>query len=161
MPSMASHAGASIHVALIAVALNRRSLGSRGVFDLMALILVIDDIAQMRDLVRRMLERAEHTVIEAEDGARGLAVFAEQDPAIVITDLLMPKKEGIETIQQIRRLRPDAKIIAMSGSEDVRGKSQYLDAAKRLGADAVLAKPFQSAALTAVVDRLLTASRGA
>jgi CheY-like chemotaxis protein len=127
----------------------------------MALILVIDDIAQMRDLVRRMLERAKHTVIEAEDGERGLAVFAAQDPAIVITDLLMPKREGIETIQQIRRLRPDAKIIAMSGSEDLRGKSQYLDAAKRLGADAILAKPFQAAALAAVVDRLLTAPRGA
>jgi CheY-like chemotaxis protein len=123
----------------------------------MALILVIDDIAQMRALVRRMLERAKHTVIEAEDGERGLTVFAEQDPAIVITDLLMPKKEGIETIQEIRRLRPDAKIIAMSGSEDVRGNSQYLDAAKRLGADAVLAKPFQSAALAAVVDQLLNA----
>jgi two-component system, chemotaxis family, chemotaxis protein CheY len=121
----------------------------------MALILVIDDVAQMRDLVRRMLERAKHTVIEAEDGERGLAVFEEQHPAIVITDLLMPKKEGIETIQQIRRLRPDAKIIAMSGSDDVRGRSLYLDAAQRLGADAVLAKPFQPAALTAVVDRLL------
>jgi two-component system, chemotaxis family, chemotaxis protein CheY len=150
---------ASIHVALIASGVEyalRRILSVQ--IEPMALILVIDDIAQMRDLVRRMLERAKHTVIEAEDGERGLAVFAAQDPAVVITDLLMPKKEGIETIQQIRRLRPDAKIIAMSGSDDVRGKSLYLDAAKRLGADAVLAKPFQAAALAAVVDRLLNAS---
>jgi two-component system, chemotaxis family, chemotaxis protein CheY len=124
----------------------------------MALILVIDDVAQMRDLVRRMLERSKHTVIEAEDGESGLAAFAQQEPAIVITDLLMPKKEGIETIRNIRRLRQDAKIIAMSGSDDVAGNSQYLDAAKRLGADAVLAKPFQSAALAAVVDRLLNVS---
>jgi CheY-like chemotaxis protein len=121
----------------------------------MALILVIDDMASMRDLVRRMLERAKHTVIEAEDGERGLAVFAQQGPALVITDLLMPKKEGIETIQQIRRSRPDAKIIAMSGSDDLRCDNQYLDAAKKLGADAVLAKPFRPATLVDAVNRLL------
>jgi CheY-like chemotaxis protein len=122
----------------------------------MALILVIDDVATMRELVRRMLERAEHSVIEAEDGEVGLAMFEDQHPAVVITDLIMPRKEGIETIQQMRRSRPNARIIAMSGSTDLSG-TMYLNAAEKLGADAVLAKPFQRAALLDVVDRLLNA----
>jgi CheY-like chemotaxis protein len=120
----------------------------------MALILVIDDVATMRDLVRRMLERAEHSVIEAEDGEVGIAVVEMQGPALVITDLIMPKKEGIETIQQIRRSHPNTKIIAMSGHVQSDGAS-YLDAARKLGADAILAKPFVGAALLDVVDRLL------
>jgi CheY-like chemotaxis protein len=120
----------------------------------MALILVIDDVATMRDLVRRMLERAKHSVIEAADGEAGIAVVEMQDPALVITDLIMPKKEGIETIQQIRRSHPNTKIIAMSGHVRPDGIS-YLEAARKLGADAVLAKPFLTAALLDVVDRLL------
>jgi CheY-like chemotaxis protein len=120
----------------------------------MALILVIDDVAMMRDLVRRMLERDQHSVIEAEDGEVGIAVVEMQDPALVITDLIMPKKEGIETIQQIRRSHPNTKIIAMSGHVGPDGPS-YLDAARKLGADAILAKPFLKAALLDVVDRLL------
>lgn len=119
----------------------------------MALILVIDDMASMRDLVRRMLERAKHTVIEAEDGEHGLTVFAERGPALVITDLHMPKKEGVETIRQIRRSRPDAKIIAMSGSEDLRDDQAH--AAQSLGADVLLTKPFRPATLVDVVNRLL------
>jgi len=120
----------------------------------MALILVIDDVAMMRDLVRRMLERDQHSVVEAEDGEVGIAVVEMQDPALVITDLIMPKKEGIETIQQIRRSHPNTKIIAMSGHVGADGVS-YLDAARKLGADAILVKPFLRAALLAVVDRLL------
>jgi len=120
----------------------------------MALILVIDDVAMMRDLVRRMLERDQHSVVEAEDGEVGIAVVEMQDPALVITDLIMPKKEGIETIQQIRRSHPHTKIIDMSGHVGADGVS-YLDAARKLGADAILVKPFLRAALLAVVDRLL------
>jgi two-component system, chemotaxis family, chemotaxis protein CheY len=118
----------------------------------MALILVIDDTATMRQLVRRMLERAMHTVLEAEDGEAGLTVLERQGPALVITDLIMPKMEGIETIQQIKRTRPGTKIIAMSGSDELN-----LDAAKKLGADAALAKPFGATVLLDTVDRLLDA----
>jgi CheY-like chemotaxis protein len=118
----------------------------------MALILVIDDTATMRQLVRRMLERATHTVLEAEDGEAGLSVLQRQGPDLVITDLIMPKMEGIETIQQIKRSSPGTKIIAMSGSDELN-----LDAARKLGADAALAKPFGTAALLATVDRLLAA----
>lgn len=120
----------------------------------MALVLIIDDASTVRELIRRMLLGAQHSVIEAADGEVGLALFQEQQPALVITDLLMPKKEGIETIQEIRRQGRDTKIIAMSGSTGP-GRELYLDAAKKLGADAVLAKPFHAEKLLEVVNGLL------
>lgn len=120
----------------------------------MALILVIDDAATVRHLVRRILADATHSVIEAQDGEVGLALFEKQRPAIVITDLFMPNREGIETIQHIRRLSPAAKIVAMSTSGSAGGEF-YLGAARKLGADAVLAKPFEPAQLLETVDRLL------
>jgi two-component system, chemotaxis family, chemotaxis protein CheY len=120
----------------------------------MALILVIDDAATVRHLMRRILAEAGHTVIEAQDGEIGLSVFATQLPALVITDLFMPNREGIETIQELRRLSPGAKIIAMSSSGTASGKL-YLGAAKKLGANAILAKPFKPVELLAAVDRVL------
>jgi CheY-like chemotaxis protein len=120
----------------------------------MAVILVIDDAATVRLLMRRVLAEAQHTVIEAPDGDVGLSLFADQRPALVITDLFMPNREGIETIQQLRRLSPAAKIIAMSSSSTASGKL-YLGAAKKLGANAILAKPFNPAQLIAAVDRVL------
>lgn len=119
----------------------------------MALVLIIDDASTVRELIRRMLG-AEHSVIEAEDGEAGLALFQERQPQLVITDLLMPKKEGIETIQEIRRQGREAKIIAMSGSTGP-GRELYLDAARKLGADAVLTKPFNAAKLLEIVNGLL------
>jgi len=122
----------------------------------MALILVIDDSEVMRALVRRMLERDDHSVIEAQDGEVGLYLFTSCAPDLVVTDLIMPNKEGIETIKEMRRMRPDARIIAMSGSIDVTG-GLYLRVASKLGADEVLEKPFQPAQLLRAVDRLLGA----
>jgi CheY-like chemotaxis protein len=116
----------------------------------MALILVIDDTVTMRQLVRRMLERATHTVLEAEDGEVGMSVLQRRAPDLVITDLIMPRMEGIETIQRMKRSSPGTKIIAMSGSDELN-----LDAARKLGADAALAKPFGAATLLDIIDRLL------
>jgi CheY-like chemotaxis protein len=120
----------------------------------MSLILVIDDAATVRQLVGRILVAAKHSVIEAQDGDVGVALFQQHRPSLVITDLFMPNKEGIETIQEIRRLSPGTKIIAMSASTSATGKL-YLGAAKKLGADAVLAKPFEPAELLELVDRLI------
>jgi CheY-like chemotaxis protein len=120
----------------------------------MSLILVIDDAATVRQLVGRILVGANYSVLEAQDGDVGVALFQQHRPLLVITDLFMPNKEGIETIQEIRRLSPGTKIIAMSASTSATGKL-YLGAAKKLGADAILAKPFESAELLEVVDRLI------
>jgi CheY-like chemotaxis protein len=119
----------------------------------MALVLVIDDVLTMRDLVRRMLDRTKHSVIEADDGDTGLTMFSRHSPDLVITDLVMPNKEGIETIREMRRTKGDTKIIAMSGTA-TRHDHGYLSAAKKLGADAVLAKPFGRGELLALIDEL-------
>jgi DNA-binding response OmpR family regulator len=121
----------------------------------MALILVIDDDAALRDVVRRILTGAGHEVIEAENGVVGIEFAAARRPTIAITDILMPEKEGIETIRELRRLKLGLKIIAMSGGSPNKGML-YLDAAKTLGADATLMKPFRKAELLVVVNDLLT-----
>jgi CheY-like chemotaxis protein len=120
----------------------------------MALVLVIDDASIMRDLVRRMLDRTNHLVIEAEDGAAGLTAFSRHSPDLVITDLFMPNKEGIETIRDIRRKQANTKIIAMSGGTSHHA-DEYLAAAKELGADAILPKPFGRRDLLTLIDRLI------
>jgi DNA-binding response OmpR family regulator len=122
----------------------------------MALILLADDNAKLRETVRRMLAAAGHEVIEAGNGNETMRLLESEHPALVITDLIMPEKEGIETILDIRRRGVVTKIVAMSGI-DPSERSVYLDAAQKLGADAVLQKPFRAAELNAVVERLLGA----
>lgn len=117
----------------------------------MAKILVIDDDAHMRRLVARALGRLSHEVFEASDGQKGLDQFAVHRPDIVITDLLMPEKEGIETIRELRRLAPAVRIVAMSGG-GTDNNSIFLGMAKALGADAVLAKPFRVDELLRVIE---------
>jgi DNA-binding response OmpR family regulator len=117
----------------------------------MVKILVIDDDAAMREMVRRALADAHHEVIEAADGIEGINSFRAEAPAIVITDIVMPEQEGIQTIREMRAIRSDCVIIAMSGA----GPGElYLNIAKMSGADAVLAKPFRPAELVALVDKL-------
>jgi CheY-like chemotaxis protein len=121
----------------------------------MPLALVIDDEAGVRRLVCRILAGANYTVLEAPDGKAGLVLLRDQRPSLVITDLVMPVKEGIETIREIRQLSPETKIVAMSGSDSSSGGGLYLRAAGKLGADAVLAKPFRPTDLLATVGRVL------
>ena len=122
----------------------------------MALILVIDDDQALRRTARRILTGAGYTVIDAEDGIAGMRRLPTEQPALVITDILMPNKDGIETIREIRAVSPRTKVIATSGG-GVSGKAMFLDAAQVLGADAILRKPFRAADLLATVDRLLAA----
>ncbi len=120
----------------------------------MALILVIDDEPKVRQMVRRILVLAGHSVVEADDGGGALSEMRREAPAVVLTDILMPGTEGIETIFKIRRAHPETGIIAMSGGGQA-GELDLLKLAEGAGADAVLAKPFRAAELTAAVDRLL------
>ena len=76
----------------------------------MALILIIDDDDQIRDVIRRMLEPAGHEVVEAVDGADGIRIYRERPADLIITDLIMPKKEGVELIMELKMEFPDVKI---------------------------------------------------
>lgn len=120
----------------------------------MARILVIDDDAAVRSIIGRILERARHDVEYAANGAEGLQKFRSDPPDLVITDLYMPEKEGIETIQEMRAEGPDLRILAVSGGL-LGDTSGPLTDAELLGASATLAKPFTSEELLNAVDRLL------
>ncbi len=122
----------------------------------MARIVLIDDDEDVRRTLVRMLETAGHEVHEAADGSSGLELCLEVDPQLVITDILMPEKEGIETIMTLKRDRPALKIIAISGGGRS-GGMDFLDMARSLGADEVLQKPFRRAELLDLMTRVLAA----
>jgi DNA-binding response OmpR family regulator len=120
----------------------------------MARILVIDDDHAVRLTIQVILERDGHEVICASDGDQGLRAFASALPQLVITDIIMPNKEGLETIMQIRACGATTPIIAMSGGGRV-GNADFLKMAAELGANEVLPKPFERHDLTGAVRRLL------
>lgn len=103
-------------------------------------VLVIDDEPLIRTMLREMLEEAGYQVAEAGDGIRGLAALKREKIAIVITDILMPNMEGLETIREIRKDYPEIGIVAMSGGGSS-GNMSYLRMARTLGADRTLGKP--------------------
>jgi CheY-like chemotaxis protein len=120
----------------------------------MARILVIDDEELVRVSIAAALRRAGHRVTLAADGEDALATFRPGDFNLVITDIVMPRKDGIETLLALRRLEPKLHIIAMSGSGEP-DQGFYLKAAVALGADATLQKPFRAAELRLIVDEAL------
>ncbi len=124
----------------------------------MPVILMIDDDDSIRRMMRRILQAAGHEVIEATDGVHGMKLFSERRPDLVITDIIMPDKEGIGTILDLRRIDPDIAIIAISGGGVDIGM-RYLQVAGRIGANATLAKPFMPDRLTELVASVLGGER--
>ena len=123
----------------------------------MVRILVVDDEDLVRFSVRQMLEDEGHQVEEAGDGVEGMAKVEAGPLDLLITDIVMPRKEGLETIAEAKQMRPDLRVIAISGGGPV-GQFDYLELAKQFGADAVLAKPFKKQELIAVVNTVLKRS---
>jgi len=119
-------------------------------------ILVIDDDAAVLHSLSSLLEDAGFQVHTASDGIKGLAAFRARRPALVLTDIIMPEKEGIAVTMEIRRECPGAKIIAMSGGGRI-GNSNFLEIASKLGADATLAKPFDGDELLKAVLQAMKA----
>jgi DNA-binding response OmpR family regulator len=120
----------------------------------MARILVIDDEAVIRDLLLKILEREGYETITATDGKDGIRIFRENPTDLIITDLIMPEKEGIETIMELRRDFKDVKVIAMSGGGKVDPET-YLHIAKTIGAIGTIAKPFDLKELLKTVQEFL------
>jgi DNA-binding response OmpR family regulator len=120
----------------------------------MSLILVIDDDEIIRSLLRDLLERDGYDVMEAENGKTGLKLVRENGADLVITDLIMPEREGIETIRELRRDFSDVKIIAISGGGTI-GPETYLQMAKSMGAHRVFGKPFNLEEMSEAIRELL------
>ncbi len=117
-------------------------------------ILVIEDEPLLRQMIGIALSKANYVVVECEDGRKGIEAHEKQPVDLVITDLIMPEMEGIETIRCLRKLSPTLPIIAISGGGRVTPES-YLSIARRMGATKVLAKPFELTLLCATVAELL------
>jgi CheY-like chemotaxis protein len=120
----------------------------------MARILIVDDEPDILIILERMLRKLDHEIVLAANGREAVRRLQELPIDLVITDLIMPESEGIETIAVIRKRWPDVKIIAMSGGGR-QSPMPYLAVAATLGADATLAKPFDRAALTEALQRVL------
>ena len=119
-------------------------------------ILAIDDTRTLRELLCRTLRAAQYDVVEAENGEEGLSRFSEHRPDVVITDLMMPDKGGLETIYEMRAVNPAVKIIAMTGG--VNGDtSSYLELAEEVGAMYKITKPFTPEQLLTVLAAAKTA----
>jgi DNA-binding response OmpR family regulator len=120
----------------------------------MALILVVEDDEQVRNLFKRTFEAAGYDVVEASNGDEGIQRYREHLADLIVTDVVMPGKEGIQMIVELRSEFPDVKIIAVSGGGIVSSPS-YLVVAKNLGANRTLAKPVALEVLLATVSEVL------
>jgi CheY-like chemotaxis protein len=120
----------------------------------MARILVIDDNPELRVILRTHLETRGHAVLSAADGDAGLAVLDAETVDIVLTDILMPQRDGVEVLRTVKKRWPDLPVIAISGGGWI-GATELLGMAERLGADQVLTKPVRRDDLLRAVDTAL------
>jgi CheY-like chemotaxis protein len=121
---------------------------------MMANILVIEDDDQLRTMLRETLERVGYKVTEARNGNEGIKRYRENPADVVITDIIMPEKEGVETIIELKRDFPDVNILAISGGGRVPAE-EYLFMVEKLGAKRTLAKPFIREKLLEAVRELI------
>ncbi|MDM8522256.1 response regulator [Desulfococcaceae bacterium HSG8] len=122
----------------------------------MPLILVIDDDPQIREVLKKLLETSGYDVVAAADGGEGVKLFYEKSPDLIITDIIMPEKEGIEIIRDLKKKNPEIKIIAMSGGGKYVDSDMCLTVAKKLGAKYVFSKPVKKKELIEAIRELLS-----
>lgn len=120
----------------------------------MALILVVDDDPSVLKLLTQVMLRDGHTVLQAEDGDIALRMFRKTPVDVIITDILMPNKEGLELISEAREISPGVRIIAYSGGGRMQPEN-YLEFAAGMGADRVFTKPVPITELSLAVKEML------
>lgn len=119
-------------------------------------VLIVEDDAELLQIMTRALQAAGHQVLSAGTGEAGLRLFRAEPPDLVVCDIVMPDRDGIELIPEMRRLHPGVKVLAISGRQMI-GSLDVLALARRMGADATLAKPFALDALVTIAEALLSA----
>ena len=117
-------------------------------------VMIVEDDLSLREMLREALEKRRYTVITASDGREAISKFRPSVIDLVITDLLMPEEDGLSVIMNIRQIKPETKIIAISGGGKA-GPGSYLHIAKKLGADHVFSKPFLPYELVQKVREIL------
>lgn len=121
-----------------------------------ARVLIADDNAEMREVLRLMLEREGYEVEEAPNGEVALQRFREKPADVVVTDILMPEKDGIQTIMELWRDYPNVKVIAISGSGGAETET-HLQYARLFGAMKTFPKPVSRHELILAIEELLAA----
>ena len=122
----------------------------------MAKIFVIDDDDQVRDMLCQMLEQAGHETVDFPSAVEGMEAFRKSPAELVIVDILMPEKDGLQMIQELVVEFPDAPIIAISGG--MKGNTAWLPIARKIGAKRVIKKPFEMSFLLDAVSEVLAQS---
>ena len=117
-------------------------------------ILIVDDEPHILLMLKKMLEPSGYEIDLAANGNEGVELFRKSEADLVITDIIMPEKEGLETIREMRRIKPDLKIIAMSGGGKV-SADNYLEIARIFGASKIIAKPFTKKEMVTAVKELM------
>lgn len=120
----------------------------------MQTVLIIEDDHNILLMIKRMLEPFGYEITLASNGQEGLNMFYKFDVDLVITDIIMPEKEGLEIIREMKGVRPDLKIIAMSGGGKISAEN-YLENAKIFGASKILEKPFTRKQMVSAVQDIL------
>lgn len=118
----------------------------------MGKIIVIDDDFDIRTIIKDALEDEGHEVYTADNGDSGLTLVDQHKPQVVITDIFMPVKEGVNVVRTIKSKHPGIKILVISGADR---RDNYFETAKNFGADETLAKPFQIEALIDTVAHFM------
>lgn len=131
------------------------NLWTSGRYLAVSAILLVDDDLQVLDVLSEMLRLEGHNVVTAVNGNAALERMKADPFDLVIADIIMPEKEGLEIISDIRKRHAALPIIAISGGGRI-GPDDYLEAARHIGANATLAKPFARNEFISVVDSLLT-----
>lgn len=116
----------------------------------MALAVVIDDDAQVRCLVALMLARAGYEVAQAKNGEEGIELCSALKPEVVVTDIFMPRRDGIDVLREVKTHVRQPRVVAISGGSP-RLQVDFLNVADKMGADAVVHKPFTPSQLLQAV----------
>ena len=120
----------------------------------MASVLVVDDDDDLRDSLKSLLEREGYDISTACNGSDAVSIFRSNPTDLIITDIIMPEKGGLESIIELRQEFPDIKIIAISGGGRI-GAKDYLQLAKALGANSVLSKPFSRTEILESIKKVI------
>jgi len=120
----------------------------------MAGILIVEDDKDLREMLKISLTRKRFTVLEAVNGKEAILYFKPLVTDLVITDLIMPEEDGLKVIMKLREIKPEIKVVAISGGGKA-GPGNYLNLAKALGADLIVSKPFSVNDLISKIEELL------
>jgi len=124
----------------------------------MAKILVVDDEQNIRNILRDSLKKESHEVFEASSAQEACDILATKAIELMITDLVMPGKTGLDLIMEVKEQHPDLTIIAISGGGGINGRFDYLPIAQLIGASNIIKKPFSINEIKQSVSNLLEAS---